>query len=154
MPFQLSEVTSTHDFDALGPLNYLDLSTPYNAFSKFINPIHTTLDAAIETTKARHIAMWKSSAAFHWVKVTETNTNQVVGAAFWEVNEKGYAEGDGAKFRNEYKATQHREESEEKLWTERLIGGLRCAVMQRIRRPHVGACFTLSTCTFSESNIQ
>lgn len=138
MSFVLEEVTSAADFDAIWPVHFQAFRNPYNAVSKFFNPVHTTLDAAIETSKARHVAMWKSSPTTHWVKVTETGTGQVVGAACWDVMENGYSKEQAETFRENFKATQHIEGSEEKKWAEKLIGGLRSAVMERISGPHLG----------------
>lgn len=138
MAFKLEEVTSAADFDAIWPVHFQAFRNPYNAFSKFFNPVHTTLDAAIDISKARHVKMWEASPACHWIKVTETETNQVVGAACWDIMEKGYADGDAKKFRESFTASQHIEGSDEKLWAEKLIGGLRGAVMENVREGHVG----------------
>lgn len=84
------------------------------------------------------MAMWEDSATTHWVKVTETGTGQVVGAACWDIMTDGYSKYQAERFRKEFKATQHIAGSEEKMWAEKLIGGLRSAVMEKTRGPHVG----------------
>jgi GNAT superfamily N-acetyltransferase len=138
MPFRLNEVRSAAEFNSIWPVHFQAFRDPYNSFSKFFNPVHTTFDAAIQASKTRHVAIWEGDPASHWIKVTETDTGQVVGAAQWDINDTGYAEGDGAKFKAAFEAHQHTEGTDEKLFAEKLIGGLRSAIMDRVRVPHMG----------------
>ncbi|KAH8692477.1 hypothetical protein GQ44DRAFT_795037 [Phaeosphaeriaceae sp. PMI808] len=124
MSLLLEEVQSATNFNAIWPVHFEAFRNPYNSFSKFFNPVHTSLHAATETSKARHVAMWEANPVCHWAKVTETSTGQVVGAACWDVI-KGFT------------ANQRIDGSEAKLWAERLIGGLRSVVIERIRDPRL-----------------
>jgi hypothetical protein len=82
--------------------------------------------------------MWEGNAASHWIKVTDMETKHVIWAALWELNQSGYTAGDGEGFKISFKATQHVEGSEEKLFAEKLIGGLKSAVMETTKGPHMG----------------
>lgn len=134
----VEQVRNAAEFDAIWPMHFQAFQNPYNSFSKFFNPVHTTIDAAIEISKARHVAMWEGNAASHWIKVMDKETQHVIGAALWELNQSGYTVGDGERFKTSFKATQHVEGSEERLFAEKLIGGLRSAVMETIKGPHMG----------------
>jgi hypothetical protein len=120
----VEQVHSAAEFDAIWPMHFQAFQTPYDSFSKSFNPVHTTTDAAIEISKARYIAMWEGNAASHWIKVTDKKTKHVIGAALWELNQSGYTAGDGERFKTSFKATQHVEGSEERLFAEKLIGRL------------------------------
>ncbi|KAF2815720.1 acyl-CoA N-acyltransferase [Mytilinidion resinicola] len=132
---KLSEVTSEADFDAIMPVLFRAFHSPYNSFSKFFNPIHTTLEAAIQDSKARQVAMWKGNQDCHWLKVTDAESGDVIGAACWEVNATGYDKGGGSK--KAFNASWHIEGSEEKLWAEKLIGGLKGFLKEKMTRPHL-----------------
>jgi hypothetical protein len=138
MVLTVEEVRNGAEFDAIWPMHFQAFQNPYNSYSKFFNPVHTTLDAAIEVSKARHIAMWEANPASHWIKVTDQETKHVIGAALWELNQLGYTAGDIERFKTSFKASQHVEGSEEKLFAEKLIRGLRSTVMETIKGPHMG----------------
>jgi hypothetical protein len=78
------------------------------------------------------------NAASHWIRVTDKKTKHVVGAALWKLNQSGYTAGDGERFKTSFKATQHVEGSEKRLFAEKLIGGLRGAALETIKGPHIG----------------
>jgi hypothetical protein len=138
MVLTVEQVRNAAEFDTIWPMHFQAFQNPYNSFSKFFNPVHTTIDAAIEISKARHVAMWEGNAACYWIKVTDKETKHVIGAALWELNELGYTAGDGERFKASFKATQHVEGSEERIFAEKLIGGLRSAVIETIKGPHMG----------------
>lgn len=81
MVLTVEEVRNAAELDAIWPMHFQAFQNPYNSFSKFSNPMHTTIDAAIEVSKARHVAMWEGNAASHWIKVTDKETKHVIGAA-------------------------------------------------------------------------
>jgi hypothetical protein len=135
MAFQILEVTSPAEFDEIWPVHFQSFRTPYNTLSKFFNPVHTTLEAAIETSKARHVEMWAGNPGCHWLKVVSTESGKVVGAVCWLINlevQKREQEKGG------FDAYWHVEGSDEKAFAERLIGGLRGVVKERVGGPHVG----------------
>ncbi|KAH7381502.1 hypothetical protein DE146DRAFT_670761 [Phaeosphaeria sp. MPI-PUGE-AT-0046c] len=137
MVLTVEEVRNAAEFDTIWPMHFQAFQDPYNSFSKFFNPVHTNINAAIEISKARHVAMWESNAASHWIKATDEEANYVIGAALWELNQSGYTAGDGERFKASFKATQHVEGSEERCFAEKLIGGLRSTVMETIKGPHM-----------------
>lgn len=137
MNIQISEVTLEADFDEIWPVHFEAFRNPYNAFSKFFNPIHTTLDAAIEVSKVRHIKMWRENSSCHWIKATEIQSGKILGTACWEFNLEGNAPSEEKK---PFNAHWHIEGSDEKLFAEKLIGGLKGFIAQRITCPHLGTC--------------
>lgn len=138
MAFQFAEVTSPTEFDEIWPVHFQAFHTPYNTFSKFFNPIHTTIEVAIETSKARHIKMWRGNSACHWIKVIETESGKVVGAVCWNMNLE--VESPSGNTKKPFEAYWHTEGSDEKAFAEKLIGGLRGVVAERVTRPHLGMC--------------
>jgi GNAT superfamily N-acetyltransferase len=138
MAFKILEVTSPTEFDQIWPIHFQSFRTPYNTLSKFFNPVHTTLEAAIETSKARHIKMWEGNPACHWIKAVSAESGKVVGAACWLINLE-VQKLDQKK--GPFNAHWHIEGSDEKAFAERLIGGLRGFVAERVTRPHVGENF-------------
>jgi hypothetical protein len=145
MCLQLHTITSPSEFTPIWPMHFAAFSTPYNPYSKYFNPIHTTLSTAIEASKNRHIQTWKANPACHWIKVVEAESGEVVGAACWNVNvgakeggeEKG--KGEGEKEKRAFEAYWHISGSEEKVFAEKLIGGLRMFVAEKMGvRPHLG----------------
>ncbi|KAJ4351511.1 uncharacterized protein N0V89_006854 [Didymosphaeria variabile] len=136
MSFQLSEVTLESEFDAIWPIHFKAFQDPYNTFSKFFNPIHTSLDEAVTSSKERHVRMWKANPACHWTKVVETKSENVVGATCWMLNVGAHAPNpNGTK--KPFVADWHIEGSDERLFAEKLIGGLLGFVAERVARPHV-----------------
>jgi hypothetical protein len=134
MSLKLQVVASEDEFDDIWPMHFQAFHNPYNTFSKFFNPIHTTLDAAIEASKARHIKMWKGSANCYWIKVTEANTSEVLGAACW-IHDNDPPQNPHVQPVN---ATWHIDGSDEKAFAEKLIGGLKSFLAERMTRPHFG----------------
>jgi hypothetical protein len=137
MIFKLEEVTSPSEFDEIWPVHFKAFRTPYNTYSKFFNPIHTTLDAAIESSKAQHIQMWEGNPACHWIKATETGSGKVVSAACWNIILDVQPPIEKMK---PFVASWHVDGSDEKAFAEKLIGGLRGFVAERMTRPHLGLC--------------
>ncbi|KAF1959460.1 hypothetical protein CC80DRAFT_440970 [Byssothecium circinans] len=136
MELRLSEVTSEEEFDAIWPVDFKAFHNPHNTFSKFFNPIHTTLDEAINVSKERHIRMWKVNPACHWIKVMDVESRSVLGAACWGINIGEHAPKPNAE-KKAFNAGWHIEGSEEKLFAEKLIGGLMEFIAERVARPHI-----------------
>ena len=65
MVLAVEKVRNAAEFDAIWSMHFEAFQNPYNSFSKSFNPVHTTIDAAIEISKARHVAMWEGNAASH-----------------------------------------------------------------------------------------
>ncbi|KAF2790301.1 hypothetical protein K505DRAFT_311616 [Melanomma pulvis-pyrius CBS 109.77] len=92
------------------------------------------MEAAIDASKARHIKMWRENEGCHWVKVTEMDSGKVVGAACWNFNLEQQAM---AAKKVPFNAYWHIEGSDEKAFAEKLIGGLRGFVSERVRIPNI-----------------
>jgi hypothetical protein len=135
MAVQILEVTSPAEFDEIWPVHFQSFRTPYNTLSKFFNPVHTTLEVAIETSKARHVKMWEGNPECHWIKAVDTESGNVAGAACWVINLE-VQKPDHKK--GPFDAYWHVEGSDEKAFAEKLIGGMRGFVAERVTRPHVG----------------
>ena len=129
----------------------LNMMTP-NPLSKHFNPIHTTLAAAIEASKARHVKMWRENKSCRWVEAVDDASGEVVGGACWMFNllkeetkelEKKRDEGGGSG--EGVDANWHVEGSEEKRFAERLIEGMRGFVGGKVGGvPHLGSFFLFS----------
>jgi hypothetical protein len=130
---KLEEVTSEKDFDQIWPVLFDAFEKPYNSFFQFFNPIHGMREEAIQVSKGRHIQTWKNDPDCHWLKVTDTNTNEIIGAACWEVHEKTPEPSSASP-----NASWHIEGSEEKAFAEKLLGGLKGFIGERMMRPHLG----------------
>ncbi|KAL1593218.1 hypothetical protein SLS60_010826 [Paraconiothyrium brasiliense] len=141
MSLQLFEVTSESEFDAIWSIHFKAFHNPYNAFSKFFNPIHTSLDEAVTASKERHVRMRKANKACHWTKVVKTKSN----AACWMLNV-------GAHAPDPFVANWHIEGTDEKFFAEKLIGGLQNLVTKRVPRPYVERKTTVPPAT-AESSI-
>jgi flavin-binding protein dodecin len=135
MPFLLEEVTTEKEFDAIYPMLYAAFGDPYNSLRQWFIPVHTTVEAAIDDAKARAVKSWKQHANLTWLKVTDTDSGTVVGAAEWEVRDKIDGVGEPQKPINAY---WHREGSEEKEFCGKLLTSLKGFMKERMTRPHLG----------------
>ncbi|KAI1655702.1 hypothetical protein F4813DRAFT_398068 [Daldinia decipiens] len=59
MSLLLEEVEDTKDFDKILPVPHAAFGEPYNSLRRWLIPVYTTVEAAIEDAKARHIKSWK-----------------------------------------------------------------------------------------------
>ncbi|KAI1770989.1 hypothetical protein F4818DRAFT_454902 [Hypoxylon cercidicola] len=134
MPLVLEEVKDEKDFDEILPVLYAAFGEPYNSLRRWFIPVHTTVDAAIEDAKARHIKSWKQHAGIHWVKVTDTDSGKIVGAAEWEIREQVSPPDEPQKPINAY---WHIEGSEEKAFAEKLLMNLKGFMKERMTRSHI-----------------
>ncbi|KAI1371396.1 hypothetical protein F4677DRAFT_450513 [Hypoxylon crocopeplum] len=134
MPLLLEEVKDEKDFNEVLPVLYAAFGEPYNSLRKWFIPVHTTVEAAIEDAKGRNIKNWKQHDGIHWLKVTDTDSGKVIGAAEWEIREKVSPSDEPQKPINAY---WHTEGSEEKAFAEKLLVQLKGFMKERMARPHL-----------------
>lgn len=147
MPLILEEIKDEQDFDEIMPMLYAAFGTPYNSLRRWFIPVHTTVAAAIEASKERQIKSWKQHPGIiHWLKVTDSDTGKIVGAAEWEIREKidtpVSAPGEEAAQQQPINAYWHIEGSEEKEFAGRLLTSLKGFMKERMTRPHIGLYFS------------
>lgn len=140
MPLLLEEVNDERDFDEIIPMLYAAFGEPYNPLRRWFIPVHTTVKDAIEASKQRQIKSWKEHSGIHWLKVTDSDTSKIIGAAEWEIREKIDNPGEAQQPIN---ASWHIEGSEEKEFAGKLLTSLKGFMKKRMTRPHIGMCFFL-----------
>lgn len=135
MPLLLQEVTDERDFDEILPMLFAAFGEPYNSLRRWFFPIHTTTEAAVEASKQRHIQAWREHPDLHWVKVTDTDSGKIIGAAEWEIRPEVDPDGRPQVPINAY---WHTEGSVEKEFAEKLLTSLKSFMKERMTRPHLG----------------
>ncbi|KAH7396246.1 hypothetical protein BKA66DRAFT_566745 [Pyrenochaeta sp. MPI-SDFR-AT-0127] len=134
MPLISSQVTDPLDFDEICPMDYDAWHTPYNPQLKHFRPVFETREESIEYTKAKNIKTLKAANPnCFMVKVTDDETNEIVGWAIWVVNDpENDVEGEGKTV-----AHWHPEGSEEREFAELFIDGLWGFLAERVPRKHM-----------------
>jgi hypothetical protein len=135
MPLKLEIVEDASDFDSIIPMLYVAYGSPYNSLRPFYIPIHTTLEDALESFKQRNLKKWKEREQRQWIKVTDTDTGEMIGAGCWDVREE-VEKVDRKEM--EVDAFWHKEGSEERVFASRLMTQLKGFMKQRMARPHLG----------------
>ncbi|KAI0388589.1 hypothetical protein F5Y17DRAFT_195013 [Xylariaceae sp. FL0594] len=136
MPLQLETVTEERDFDEILPMLHEAFEQPHNALHPWFMPIHTTVEGALADTKERTIKRWNQGANTCWLKVTDTDSGRIVGAAEWATRNQDQV----ASYRDPQKpidAYWHIEGSEERVFAGRLLTLLSRFVKDRMARPHL-----------------
>ncbi|KAI1415340.1 hypothetical protein F5Y13DRAFT_8128 [Hypoxylon sp. FL1857] len=134
MPLLLQVVEDERDFDEILPVLYAAFGEPYNSLRRWFIPVHTTVEAAIEDAKGRMVKGWKQHEGIHWVKVTDTDSGAIVGAAEWEIRSTVSPANEPQAPINAY---WHIEGSEEKAFAEKLFVNLKGFMKERMARPHI-----------------
>lgn len=135
MPLSLEEVNDERDFDEITPMLYAAFGEPYNSLRRWFIPVRTTVENAIEASKGRQIKSWTQHPGIHWLKVTDSDTGKIIGAAEWEIRDKIDSPSEVQQPINAY---WHIEGSEEKEFAGRLLTSLKGFMKERMTRPHVG----------------
>jgi hypothetical protein len=138
MSFELNVVTDEKDFDEIVRVLYAAFSEPPTDFLKWYIPIHTTVDDATEAFKGRAIDSWKEDPQCYWLKVTDTETGKILGAACWEVHDANKVQENAKVFSQPYNADWHMDGSEEKAFANILFEGMDKFMAEKMTRPHVG----------------
>ncbi|KAI5923503.1 hypothetical protein F4810DRAFT_209018 [Camillea tinctor] len=134
MPLVLEEVKDEQDFDQILPVLWEAFGEPFNSLRRWFIPIHTTPDAAVEAAKARMVKNWKSHDNLHWVKVTDSESGKIIGAAEWEIRE---TIDDLGKAQQPINAYWQSDFTEEKQFCEKLLTSLKEFMKVRMTRPHI-----------------
>ncbi|KAH7071328.1 hypothetical protein BKA63DRAFT_568465 [Paraphoma chrysanthemicola] len=131
MPLSLSQVTDPTDFQSIMPMDHDAWRTPYNPQLKHFRPNLPTRDERIAYAAAKNAKMLEANDPnLFFIKVTDTDTDEVIGFAIWAVNQmEGGDEGT--------KATWHPEGSEEREFAECFIDGLWLFIAERVQRKHM-----------------
>jgi hypothetical protein len=133
MPLTVSQVTDPSDFDVILPMEYDAWRTPYNPQLKHFRPDYLTRSESIAYTKARYVRkLEKNDPNQFIIKVTDTDSEDIIGFAIWAVNAMSTPEGDKTV------ASYYPEGSEEKEFAECFIDGLWGFIAERITRKHMG----------------
>ncbi|KAH8731871.1 hypothetical protein GQ44DRAFT_698130 [Phaeosphaeriaceae sp. PMI808] len=133
MPLVLSQVTDPLDFHEIMPMDYDAWLSPYNPQLKHFRPQLPTREEAIAYAIDRNTQKLQKNNPNAWmIKVTDTETNEIIGFAMWVLNEMN--EEEGAKT----VATWHPEGTEEREFAECFINGLWGFLAERVTRKHMG----------------
>jgi hypothetical protein len=133
MPLELSQVVDPLDFDKIMPMDFDAWQMPYNPQLKHFRPNLPTRAESIAYTTAKNVKkLMENDPNRFYIKVTDTNTDEVVGFAVWEINQMNG--GDNGKT----KAYWHPEGSEEREFAECFIDGLWGFLAERVTRKHMG----------------
>ncbi|KAF2174581.1 hypothetical protein K469DRAFT_717608 [Zopfia rhizophila CBS 207.26] len=131
MPLVLSEVKDEKEFGPICRMAYYAWKEPYNPQLKHFRPNIHDPEEAIEDNRVRSIKGWKTHPGRHQLKVVDTDSGEVVGAACWQVEEKPDPTPEHTV------AEWHPEGSVEKEFAERFINGLWGFLAERVTRPHL-----------------
>ncbi|KAI0410705.1 hypothetical protein F5X98DRAFT_381504 [Xylaria grammica] len=134
MPYLIEEVKDAKDFDEILPMLYVAFGEPYNSLRRWFMPVHTTVEAAIEASKQRTLKHWNHSDHLHWLKVTDSETGKIVGAAEWDIREQIENPGEPQK---PIEAHWHIEGTDEKAFAGKLLTSLKGFMKERMTRPHL-----------------
>ena len=136
MPLTVSLVTSPSDFTRIMPMDYDAWQTPYNPQLKHFRPVLATREESIAYTIARETKkLNKHDPNNFMVKVTDTDTGEIIGYAVWEVNDPQKTSGEKTV------AHWHPEGSEEREFAEVFINGLWGFLAERVTRKHMGTLY-------------
>jgi hypothetical protein len=143
MALKLEVVTEERDFDDIASLLWAAFGHPYNSLRQWFIPVHTTVEAALEDFKGRLLKHWNHNDDLHWIKVTDTQSGHMIGAAEWEVRKTIEQPSGEQKPLNCY---WHTEGSEEKQFCDQMLTQFKTFMKARMDRPHIGKEFVLTAC--------
>lgn len=90
MPLTLSSVTSPTEWPAIIACERTAYETPFNAFFIIFCPVSTSPSgraAALAECTERQRSWHDADPDSHWLKVTDTESGEVAGAAQWKIFE-------------------------------------------------------------------
>jgi hypothetical protein len=141
MPLVVSLITEPSDFEEAMSMEYDAWRTPYNPQLKHFRPDMLDRAESIARAIAKNVKKLQERKPFDFmIKVTDTETNEIIGFAMWALNELR-DEGDGKT-----EATWYPEGSEERVFAELFIDGLWSFIGERVTRKHMGIFRQRSTC--------
>jgi GNAT superfamily N-acetyltransferase len=133
---KLSEVQSDDEFDTLIPLLWHSYSNPRIPFLPLLfsaqNDSPEGQERAIETSKQLFLKMHRMDPSSHWLKVTDSDTGEVVGGCRWHVHETNpYVGAKAAKF-----VAPFYSDSTEKDFATLVLGQILNPRAERYVKPH------------------
>jgi hypothetical protein len=141
MPLKVSQVTDPSDFYEIMPMEYDAWRIPYNPQLKHFRPDMLNRADSIARAIAKNTKNLQERKPNEFmIKVTDTETNEIIGFAIWELNEVNDQEG------GKTQASWYPEGSEEREFAELFIDGLWGFIGERVTRKHMGMFMELSTC--------
>ncbi|KAI9837269.1 MAG: hypothetical protein M1819_000343 [Sarea resinae] len=92
MPFALHEVTDDADFDSIVRAEWAAYEDPFEPFLRIIGGPYdssspTARAEALEESKERQKMWAHEDPTSHWLKVVNTDTGEIIGAALWNILE-------------------------------------------------------------------
>jgi len=91
MPFKLSKLSSDTEFPELVQAEWAAFENPYCKLIRLYFPVHgdgpKARAAAMNESIERQIGWHRSDPSSHWIKITDTDTGAVAGAAYWHIYE-------------------------------------------------------------------
>jgi GNAT superfamily N-acetyltransferase len=133
MPLTVSQITDPSDFNELMSMEYDAWRVPYNPQLKHFRPdMLDRTDSIARAIAKNEKALQEHKSNEFMIKVTDTETNEIIGFAFWELNEMK-VQGDG-----KMEASWYPEGSEEKEFAELFMDGLSGFMNERVTRKHMG----------------
>jgi GNAT superfamily N-acetyltransferase len=150
MSLIISQVTDPLDFQMIMPMEYDAWRTPYNPQLKHFRPAMLNRADSIARTIAKNTKkLHELKPSEFMIKVTDTETNEIIGFAIWALNELNDKE-DGKT-----EAIWYPEGSEEREFAELFIDGLWGFIGDRVTRKHMGICsqFSIRLHTYGSSDL-
>jgi hypothetical protein len=133
MPLIVSQITDPSDLIEVGPMDYDSWRVPYNPQLKHSRPDMLNRTDSIARSIARNTKQLQEHKPNEFmIKVTDTETNEIIGFANWEFNEMN-DQGDGKT-----EASWYPEGSEEREFAELFIDGLEGFMSERVPRKRMG----------------
>lgn len=133
MPLSISQVENEKDYDKICQMDHDAWKKPYNPQLKHFRVNIADRDAAIANTIAKKVKAFRErSSKKFMLKVVDTDTDDIIGYAEWEVNDRPNSLGEKTV------ATWYPEGSDEREFAERFINGLWGFLGSRVTRPHMG----------------
>ncbi|KAL9622197.1 MAG: hypothetical protein Q9160_003380 [Pyrenula sp. 1 TL-2023] len=91
MSFQLSEVTATSDFEELIKVEWEAYENPFAPLIRLFFPIFGNSlgarKASLQESTNRQVHWHETDPSSHWLRVTDSTTGNIVGAADWNLFE-------------------------------------------------------------------
>jgi hypothetical protein len=138
MPFEVSRVIEVSELDELMEMDYEAWQTPYIPQLKHFRPSFPARAESIAFAKARKTKkLLENDPNCFFIKIKDTETQEVVGAATWIFNEAS----DDTDNDEKAKAEWYPEGSEEREFAECFIDGLSAFLAPRLTRAHMGRSF-------------
>ena len=133
MPLEISQVTDPSDFQKIMPMDYDAWQTPYNPQLKHFRPNLPTRAESVAYTTAKYVKKLTENDPSHFfIKLTDTDTDEIVGFAIWEINQMD-GQGDAGT-----EPCWHPVGSEEREFAACFIDGLWAFLAARVQRKHMG----------------